>query len=79
MLDTDRAPIIKEMFERSGLLHQSGRTIKDWVDSSGFTTKAEAQLSLSQIYRILTNPFYYDYFEYPVGGPLYEGKHQTSC
>ena len=79
VLDTDRAPIIKEMFERSGLLHQSGRTIKDWVDSSGFTTKAEAQLSLSQIYRILTNPFYYDYFEYPVGGPLYEGKHQTSC
>lgn len=76
VLDTDRAPIVKEMFERSGLLHQSGRTIKDWLDGSGFTTKAGAQLSLSQIYRILTNPFYYGYFEYPVGGPLYEGKHQ---
>lgn len=76
VLDTDRAPIIKEMFERSGLLHQSGRTIKDWLDSSGFTTKIGAQLSLSQIYRILTNPFYYGYFEYPVGGPLYRGKHQ---
>lgn len=76
VLDTDRAPIIKEMFERSGLLHQSGRTIKDWLDGQDFRTKADCPLSLSQIYRILTNPFYYGYFEYPVGGPLYEGKHQ---
>lgn len=76
VLDADRAPIIKEMFERSGLLHQSGRTIKDWLDSSEFTTKVGAQLSLSQIYRILINPFYYGYFEYPAGGPLYKGQHQ---
>ena len=75
VLDPDRAPIIKEMFERSGLQHQSGRTIKDWLDSSGFTTKAGAKLSLSQIYRTLINPFYYGVFEYPAGGPLYEGKH----
>lgn len=75
VLDTDRAPIIKEMFERSGLLHQSGRTIKDWLDGIDFRTKADCPLSLSQIYRIMTNPFYYGYFEYPVGGPLYKGKH----
>lgn len=75
VLDTDRAPIIKEMFERSGLMHQSGRTIKDWLDSINFRTKSGAQLSLSQIYRTLTNPFYYGSFEYPAGGPLYEGKH----
>lgn len=76
VLDTDRAPTIKEMFERSGLLHQSGRTIKDWLDSINFRTKADCPLSLSQIYRILTNPFYYGYFEYPADGPLYKGKHQ---
>lgn len=75
VLDTDRAPIIKEMFERSGLMHQSGRTIKDWLDSIDFKTKSGAQLSLSQIYRTLKNPFYYGCFEYPAGGPLYEGKH----
>lgn len=75
VLDTDRAPIVKEMFERSGLLHQSGRTIKDWLDETGFKTKAGAELSLSQIYRIMTNPFYYGYFEYPAGGPLYKGLH----
>jgi site-specific DNA recombinase len=75
-LDNDRAPIIREMFERSGLYYQSGRTIKDWLDESGFTTKAGAKLSLSQIYRILTNPFYYGYFKYPDDGPLYKGLHQ---
>ncbi len=75
VLDEERAPIIKEMFERSGLLGQSGRTIKDWLDSSGFKTKAGKQLSLSQIYRILTNPFYYGYFKYPEDGPLYKGLH----
>lgn len=75
VLDEERAPIIKEMFERSGLLGQSGRTIKGWLDSSGFKTKAGAQLSLSQIYRILTNPFYYGYFKYPEDGPLYKGLH----
>lgn len=75
VLDTERAPIIKEMFERSGLLHQSGRTIKDWLDESGFKTKTGVSVSLSQIYRIMTNPFYYGYFEYPAGGPLYKGQH----
>lgn len=76
VLDDDRAPIIREMFERSGLRNQSGRTIKDWLDGSSFTTKAGAKLSLSQIYRILTNPFYYGYFKYPDSGPLYKGRHQ---
>jgi len=75
VLDEERAPIIKEMFERSGLMNQSGRTIKDWLDSSGFTTKAGKKLSLSQIYRILTNPFYYGYFKYPDDGPFYKGLH----
>lgn len=76
VLDEERAPVIKEMLERSGLLGQSGRTIKDWLDSSGFKTKAGAQLSLSQIYRILMNPFYYGYFKYPQDGPLYKGLRQ---
>ncbi len=75
VLDEERAPIIKEIFERSGLLGQSGRTIKTWLDNIGFTTKAGKSLSLSQIYRILTNPFYYGHFKYPQDGPLYKGLH----
>ncbi len=31
VLDTDRAPIVKEMFERSGLTAPKRRTIKDWL------------------------------------------------
>lgn len=75
-VDEARTPIIREIFERSGLLSQRGRTIKDRLDSSGFKTKAGAQLSLSQIYRILTNPFYHGYFKYPQDGSLYRGLHQ---
>lgn len=75
VLDIDRAPIVKEIFERSGLMHQSGRTIKDWLDEMEFITKSGVSISLSQIYRILTNSFYYGAFEYPSGGPLYQGKH----
>ncbi len=74
-LDTERAPLIKEIFERSGIHNQSGRTIKDWVDSTGFTTKSGSLLSLSQVFRLLTNPFYYGWFEYPAGGKIYKGKH----
>jgi site-specific DNA recombinase len=77
VLDPERAPIILEIFERSGLQHQSGRTIKTWLDSIGFATKGDYMLSLSQIYHILKNPFYAGYFEYPKGGPLYEGKHEA--
>ncbi len=75
VLDEERAGYIKEIFERSGIHNQSGRTIKDWLDKSKFTTKAGKKLSLSQIYRILTNPFYYGYFTYPDSGPLYKGRH----
>lgn len=75
VLDTDRSEIIREIFERSGLMHQSGREIKDWLDRMNFTAKSGASLSLSQIYRILTNSFYYGSFEYPAGGQLYEGLH----
>lgn len=40
-----------------------------------FIKKDGKQLSLSQIYRILMNPFYYGYFKYPQDGPLYKGLH----
>ncbi len=75
-LDIDHAPLIKEMFELSVLLHQSGRTIKDLLDSIDFRTKTYCPLLLNQIYRVQTNPFYYDYFEYPAGGPLFKEKHK---
>lgn len=74
--DPERAPYIKEMFERVALKQQSGRTIKHWLDESGFTTRRGKKVTISQIYLMLKNPFYYGEFEYPKkSGTWYEGSH----
>lgn len=74
--DPERAPYIKEMFERSALRGDSGRTIKKWLDKNGFTTRSGAMVTLSQIYLMLKNPFYYGVFEYPKkSGIWYDGSH----
>lgn len=72
--DPERAPYIKEMYERVALKQHSGRTIKHWLDNSGFTTRAGKQVTISQIYLMLKNPFYYGRFEYPKkSGNWYDG------
>ena len=74
--DPERAPYIKEMFERVALKQQIGRTIKHWLDESGFTTRRGKKVTISQIYLMLKNPFYYGEFEYPKkSGTWYEGSH----
>jgi site-specific DNA recombinase len=74
--DPERAPFIKEMYERVALKHHSGRTVKHWLDQSGFTTRAGKKVTISQIYLMLKNPFYYGRFEYPKkSGTWYEGSH----
>ena len=74
--DPERAPFIKEMFENVALKQHSGRTIKRWLDKSGFTTRAGKKVTISQIYLMLKNPFYYGTFEYPKkSGTWYEGSH----
>jgi site-specific DNA recombinase len=74
--DPERAPFIKEMFERTALRGDSGRTLKKWLDKNGFTTRSGAHVTLSQIYLMLKNPFYYGVFEYPKkSGVWYDGSH----
>jgi site-specific DNA recombinase len=73
--DPQRAPYIKEMFGRVALKQQSGRTVKHWLDESGFTTRAGKKVTISQIYLMLKNPFYYGRFEYPKkSGTWYDGS-----
>ncbi|WKZ29433.1 MAG: recombinase family protein [Patescibacteria group bacterium] len=67
LLDPERAPIIKEMFERVSNLGHSGRKIKVWLDEVGFKTRKGKKLPLSMIYLMLRNPYYYGRFEYPCG------------
>lgn len=74
VLDEERAPFIKQMFLRVAEKGQSGRTIKIWLDTIGFTTKIGKPLALSRIYYTLTNPFYYG--EYNFNGVWYKGKHE---
>lgn len=77
VVDPDRARFVKEMFERVAKNGDSGRTIKKWFDKQGMTTRAKKGVTLSQIYQMLKNPFYYGEFEYPIGnGIWYKGKHE---
>ncbi len=79
ILDPDRAMIIKKIFEKVGYEKWSGRKIYNWLKFEiNFKTAAgNKNLSLSNIYIILQNSFYYGVFEYPKdSGRWYQGKHE---
>jgi len=80
MVDSERAPVIKQMFEKMAYEHWSGRKIYHWLkfDMNFRSATSNKPLTLSNIYKILQTPFYYGSFEYPVGsGNWYKGKHQS--
>ncbi len=74
IVDPDRAPFIQEAFHRVAELGQSGRDIKKWLDKTKFNTKNGKKMTLSMIYIMLNNPFYYG--EYRYGDSLYTGSHK---
>ena len=78
LVDPERAPVIKKMFEKVAYEKWSGRKLYHWLKFDlNFKTKGNKNLSLSNIYLILQNTFYYGVFEYPRGsGNWYTGKHQ---
>jgi len=78
VVDQVRAPIVKKMFEKVAYEHFSGRKIYNWLKFElNFHTRGNKPLTLSGVYRILDNPFYYGPFEYPrESGNWYQGKHQ---
>lgn len=78
IVDPARAPIVKKMFEKVAHEHYSGRKLYNWLKFElNFHTRGNKPLTLSGIYRILDNPFYYGPFEYPRNsGNWYQGKHQ---
>jgi len=74
--DPKRAPIIKQVFEKIAYEQWPGRKVYGWLKNVGFETKYGKALSLSNIYLILRNTFYYGEFEYPKGSSQwYQGKH----
>ena len=79
ILDPDRAPLIKKMFEKVAYEKWSGRKIFHWLkfEVNFKSVTGNKGLTLGNIYQILQNPFYYGVFEYPVkSGNWYTGKHE---
>ncbi len=79
LVDPERSPVIKQMFEKVAYEKWSGRKIYNWLkfDLNFKTAYGNKNLTLSNIYLILQNTFYYGVFEYPKkSGNWYTGKHQ---
>ncbi len=78
LVDPERAPIIKKMYEKVAHEKWSGRKIYHWLKHDlNFYTRGNKNLSLSNVYIILQNTFYYGVFEYPEkSGNWYTGKHE---
>ena len=79
LIDPERAPVIRQMFEKVAYEQWSGRKLYHWLKFElNFRTHAgKKHLSLGNIYKILDNTFYYGKFEYPKdSGQWYQGKHE---
>lgn len=79
LIDPERAPVIKKMFEKVAYEKWSGRKVYNWLRFElNFTAlPSKKPLSLGNIYRLLENHFYYGVFEYPRNsGNWYQGKHE---
>jgi hypothetical protein len=75
-IDPRRAPIIKELFTKIAYQGYSGRKLFRWLREINFVARSGKPLTLSNIYTILNNHFYYGTFEYPRGsGRWYQGKY----
>ena len=77
VIDPDRAPIIKQMFEKIAYDGWSGRKVYQWLKHDiNFKTENNMHLSLGNLYRILQSHFYYGRFEFPKeSGNWYNGSH----
>ncbi len=79
IVDPARDHVIKQMFEKVAYDGWSGRKLYKWLTHDlKFKTKNGKPLTLSNIYIILKNTFYYGEFEYPkASGQWYVGKHES--
>lgn len=78
IIDPDRAPVIKKMFEKVAYEKWSGRKLYNWLkfDLNFKTATGNKNLTLGNIYVLLQNHFFYGIFEYPKkSGNWYTGKH----
>jgi site-specific DNA recombinase len=77
-IDPERAGVIKQVFEKIAYEKWSGRKVHAWLKYElDFKTHRGHHLSLGNIFKVISNTFYYGRFEFPQGsGVWYEGKHE---
>lgn len=78
IIDPDRAPVVKKMFEKMAHEKWSGRKIYHWLRFElNFKSVGNHNLAVSNVYHTLQNPLYYGVFEYPKNsGNWYQGKYE---
>ena len=78
VVDPQRAPVVKQMFEKVAYEQWSGRKVYNWLRFDlNFHTRGNRPLTLSGVYRMLQMPIYYGPFEYPrSSGQWYQGTHE---
>lgn len=78
LVDEERAPIVKQMFEKVANDFWTGREIYHWLkEELDFKTRGNKHVTLSGVYRILESTFYYGEFEFPKNsGNWYQGEHE---
>lgn len=78
-VDPERAPIIREAFEKVGYRCWTGRQLKRWLDDEAmFRTRTGKKIALSNVYTMLSNSFYTGRYEFPLkSGRWYKGKHDA--
>lgn len=76
-IDTERAPIIKQVFEKVAYEDCSLAEIILWLKEKKFTTRSGKFLNYSMVQAMVHKPFYYGEFEYPrKSGKWYKGIHE---
>lgn len=75
VVDTERAPYIKELFQKVASENYSMKELVQQFYERGFRSKKTGgKVSKSHLYNIINNPFYYGEFYW--GGVLHKGTHE---
>ena|ERR1019366_1444550 len=74
IVDRERAPLVKGVFERYATGDETLDTLRQFLGERGVRSSKGKTVGRSFVSRLLSNPIYYGHFLY--GGEVHEGKHE---
>jgi site-specific DNA recombinase len=74
IIDQERAPLVKETFERYASGKETFDTLRAWLASKGIRSASGKIAGRNFISKVLSNPIYYGHFKH--GGEVHEGIHE---